>query len=52
LSPRIVAGEGPRVLAGPELPQPLRLQVVHLLEEDGSFFYRLAVRRDATGEED
>jgi riboflavin biosynthesis pyrimidine reductase len=52
LSPRIVAGEGPRVLAGPELPQPLRLRVVHLLEEDGSFFYRLAVRRNATGEED
>ncbi len=43
LSPRLVAGSGPRVLAGPELPEPLDLDVLHLLEEDGYLFYRLAV---------
>ncbi len=43
VSPRLVAGSGPRVLAGPELSRPLELDVVHLLEEDGFFFYRLAV---------
>ncbi|HLH28775.1 MAG TPA: pyrimidine reductase family protein, partial [Acidimicrobiales bacterium] len=42
LAPRLVAGSGPRVLAGPELPSPLDLEVVHLLEEDGFLFYRLA----------
>jgi riboflavin biosynthesis pyrimidine reductase len=46
VSPLLVAGSGPRVLAGPELPQPLPLRTVHLLEEDGFFFYRLAVRDD------
>lgn len=45
LAPRVVAGSGPRVLAGPELAMPLDLDVVHLLEEDGFLFYRLAVRR-------
>src|SRR5262249_44342154 len=45
LAPRLVAGDGPRVLAGGELPMPLELAVVHLLEEDGFLFYRLAVRR-------
>lgn len=44
LSPRLVAGDGPRVLAGAELSTPLELKIVHLLEEDGFLFYRLAVR--------
>jgi riboflavin-specific deaminase-like protein len=44
LTPRLVAGSGPRVLAGPELPQPLDLDLVHVLEEDGFLFYRLMVR--------
>jgi riboflavin biosynthesis pyrimidine reductase len=44
LSPRLVAGDGPRVLAGAELSTPLELRIVHLLEEDGFLFYRLAVR--------
>jgi riboflavin biosynthesis pyrimidine reductase len=44
LSPRLVAGDGPRVLAG-ELPQPLDVDVVHLLEEDGYLFSRLSLRR-------
>lgn len=43
LSPRLVSGSGPRVLAGPELAVPLSLRPVHLLEEDGFLFYRLAV---------
>jgi riboflavin biosynthesis pyrimidine reductase len=45
LSPRLVAGAGPRLLAGAELPHPLDLDAVHLLEEDRLFFWRLAVRR-------
>ncbi|MHB8681222.1 MAG: pyrimidine reductase family protein [Acidimicrobiales bacterium] len=46
ISPRLVAGAGPRVLAGEELPVPLELEMTHLLEEDGFLFSRLAVRRD------
>jgi riboflavin biosynthesis pyrimidine reductase len=42
LSPRLVAGDGPRVLAGPELMPPLQLRLVHLLEEDGFLFCRLS----------
>jgi riboflavin biosynthesis pyrimidine reductase len=48
VAPRLVGGAGPRVLAGAELARPLDLDVVHLLEEDGFVFYRLAVRRGAT----
>ena len=44
LSPRLVAGDGPRVLAGPELMHPLDLDIVHLLEDGGFLFCRLAVR--------
>ncbi len=43
LSPRIVAGTGPRILAGEELARPLGLRLVHLLEEDGYLFSRLAL---------
>lgn len=43
ISPRVVAGSGARIFAGPELPEPLGLEVVHLLEEDGFLFYRLKV---------
>lgn len=43
VSPRLVGGSGPRVLAGPELAAPLKLEIAHLLEEDGFLFYRLAV---------
>jgi riboflavin biosynthesis pyrimidine reductase len=42
LSTRLVAGDGPRVLAGPDLPQPLQPRVVQLLEEDGFLFLRMA----------
>jgi riboflavin biosynthesis pyrimidine reductase len=42
LSPRVVAGDGPRVLAGPELPQPLEPRVIQLLEDDGFLFLRMA----------
>lgn len=43
LSPRLVAGAGPRVVAGPELDPPMGLEVASLLEEDGFLFFRLAV---------
>ena len=49
LSPRVVGGDGPRLLAGAELAHPLELEPVHLLEEDGFLFLRLRRRpvRDA-----
>lgn len=43
LSPRLVAGAGPRVIAGPELHPPLGAEVVALFEQDGFLFVRLAV---------
>ena len=46
LAPHLVAGSGPRVLAGPEFPHPLDLETIHLLEEDGYLFSRFAVRWD------
>jgi len=49
LSPCLAAGNGPRVLAGPELPLPLDVDVVHLLEEDGFAFLRLRRRAAASG---
>ena len=45
LSPRVVAGDGPRILAGPELPEPLEPRVTQLLEEDGFLFLRMACTR-------
>ena len=44
VAPCIVGGNGPRVLAGPELLRPLDVRVIHLLEEDGFLFFRLGVR--------
>jgi riboflavin biosynthesis pyrimidine reductase len=43
LAPRLVAGMGPRILAGDELAVPLDLRLVHLLEDDGYLFTRLAL---------
>jgi riboflavin biosynthesis pyrimidine reductase len=45
LSPRLVAGTGPRVLAGSELSRPLELETLHLLEDGGFLFSRLALRK-------
>lgn len=45
LSPRLAAGDGTRVLAGPELMPPLQLRGMHLLEQDGFLFARLATDR-------
>ncbi len=42
-APKLVAGTGPRILAGGELPVPLGLRLMHLLEEDGYLFSRLAI---------
>ena len=52
LSPRLVAGSGPRIVAGPELPRPSELRVVRLLEEDDFLFYRLAVGSDVPSDLD
>ena len=46
LSPCLVAGDGPRVLAGDELGSPLGLAMVHLLEEEGFLFGRFAIGPD------
>jgi riboflavin biosynthesis pyrimidine reductase len=46
LSPCVVAGNGPRVLAGAELASPLHFDIVHLLEDEGFLFCRLGVRSD------
>lgn len=43
LSPRLVAGDGTRVLAGPELMPPLQPSLLHLLEQDGFLFTRLSL---------
>lgn len=49
LSPRVVAGAGSRIIAGPELDPPMGVEATSVLEEDGFLFFRLAVaanRRD------
>jgi len=44
LSPRLVAGTGSRLFAGPEIMPPIDVGVEQLLEEDGFLFFRLRVR--------
>jgi riboflavin biosynthesis pyrimidine reductase len=44
LSPRIVGGDGPRIIAGPPLMPPYEPRLLHLLEEDGFLFRRMALR--------
>jgi riboflavin biosynthesis pyrimidine reductase len=44
VSPRIVGGDGPRVLAGPTFLPPIATSAHHVLEEDGFLFLRLALR--------
>ncbi len=44
VSPRIVSGEGPRILAGPPLVPPIEPRVMHVLEEDGFLFVRMSLR--------
>jgi riboflavin-specific deaminase-like protein len=41
ISPRLVGGDGPRVLAGRQPTDPVALRTVHLLEADGFYFLRL-----------
>jgi riboflavin biosynthesis pyrimidine reductase len=45
VSPRIVGGEGPRILAGPPIQPPIEPRVMHVLEEDGFLFVRMSLRR-------
>jgi riboflavin biosynthesis pyrimidine reductase len=44
VSPRIVGGDGPRIIAGPPLMPPFEPTLVHLLDEDGFQFLRLSLR--------
>jgi riboflavin biosynthesis pyrimidine reductase len=44
VSPRIVGGDGPRIIAGDAFDPPIEARLVHLLEEDGFQFLRLALR--------
>jgi len=46
VSPRLVAGSGSRLFAGPELMPPVGVQVQQLLEEDGFLFFRLRLARE------
>jgi riboflavin biosynthesis pyrimidine reductase len=41
LSPRLVAGVGPRIVAGVDLPMPTEMIPVSVCEEDGFLFLRL-----------
>jgi riboflavin biosynthesis pyrimidine reductase len=45
LSPRLVAGTGSRLFAGPELMPPQDVHVDQLLEEDGFLFCRLRLKK-------
>jgi riboflavin biosynthesis pyrimidine reductase len=46
LSPRLVAGSGSRLFAGPELMPPVDVEVGQLLEEDGFLFFRLRLTQE------
>ena len=46
ISPRIVGGDGPRLVAAPEFSAALNLRTSHLLEEDGFYFLRMQLVRD------
>jgi riboflavin biosynthesis pyrimidine reductase len=52
LSPRIVQGDGPRMMAGPALPEPVETQAVHILEDDGFLFLRLRIGRQIARQRD
>jgi hypothetical protein len=44
ISPRLVGGDGPRIIAGPTFTPPFEPKIVHLLEDDGFLFMRFALR--------
>jgi riboflavin biosynthesis pyrimidine reductase len=44
VSPRVVGGDGPRIIAGDPFDPPIEPHLAHLLEEDGFQFLRLALR--------
>jgi riboflavin biosynthesis pyrimidine reductase len=47
VSPTVVGGDGPRLVAGAPLAPPAPTRTVHLLEDDGFLFFRLALRDGA-----
>jgi riboflavin biosynthesis pyrimidine reductase len=44
VSPRIVGGQGPRIMAGAPFDPPYEPVVRHLLEDDGFLFLRMSLR--------
>jgi riboflavin biosynthesis pyrimidine reductase len=44
-APRLVGGDGPRIVAGLRLDDVVDLELAHLLEEDGNLFARYLVSR-------
>jgi riboflavin biosynthesis pyrimidine reductase len=44
VSPRVVGGEGARIMAGPPFDPPFAPVVGHILEEDGFLFLRMSLR--------
>lgn len=40
VSPLLVSGDAARILAGPPLPEPRRLRLAHVLEDEGFLFLR------------
>lgn len=45
ISPRLASGDAKRILAGPDLPAPIELELRSLLEEDGFLLARYRARR-------
>ncbi len=45
ISPRLASGDAKRILAGPDLPAPIELELCSLLEQDGFLLARYRARR-------
>jgi len=48
-SPKLVAGDGKRILAGPPLPTPTDLELRSVLEDEGYLFLRYRMARPRSG---
>ena len=47
ISPRLAGGDGKRILAGPDLPGPVELELLSLLEHDGFLLARYRTARSS-----
>jgi riboflavin biosynthesis pyrimidine reductase len=45
ISPRLASGDAKRIIAGPDLPTPIELELCSLLEQDGFLLARYRARR-------